>query len=73
MMGHATIAGTYKGCPVHRIVRDGWIQSGDVVNGTGKGGVSIYGRTFADECFSAGAYTRSLSAQLELPIALCPK
>jgi len=45
-------AGTYKNCPFHRIVPDGWIQSGDVVDGTGKGGASVYGPSFADECFA---------------------
>jgi len=45
-------AGTYVKCPFHRIVPDGWIQSGDVVDGTGKGGASVFGPAFADECFA---------------------
>lgn len=49
--GHPKLAGTYSGCPIHRIVKDGWVQTGDVVDGTGKGSVSIYGKTFADETF----------------------
>ena len=50
--GHPTLAGKYSGCPIHRIVKDGWIQTGDVVDGTGKGCVSIYGKQFADETFA---------------------
>jgi cyclophilin family peptidyl-prolyl cis-trans isomerase len=49
--GHAKISGKYSGCPIHRVVKDGWLQSGDVVDGTGKGCVSIYGKSFADETF----------------------
>ena len=39
--GHPTVAGRYGGCPVHRIVQDGWIQTGDVVEGSGKGGRAL--------------------------------
>jgi cyclophilin family peptidyl-prolyl cis-trans isomerase len=42
----------YKGTCFFRIVRDGWIQAGDIVNNTGNGGHSIYGSVFPDECFS---------------------
>lgn len=42
----------YKGSPVHRIVPGGWIQGGDIVEGNGKGGESIYGKRFDDENFS---------------------
>lgn len=49
--GHPKISGKYSGCPIHRVVKDGWVQTGDVVDGTGKGCVSIYGKTFADETF----------------------
>jgi peptidyl-prolyl cis-trans isomerase-like 6 len=31
----------YKGCPIHRIVKDGWIQCGDVINGTGANSMSV--------------------------------
>eukprot|EP01059_Diplonema_ambulator_P034596 TRINITY_DN7846_c0_g1_i1.p1 TRINITY_DN7846_c0_g1~~TRINITY_DN7846_c0_g1_i1.p1 ORF type:complete len:332 (+),score=60.04 TRINITY_DN7846_c0_g1_i1:51-998(+) len=45
----------YKGTAIFRIVKNGWLQGGDVSNpGTmkaGNGGVSIYGPTFPDECF----------------------
>jgi cyclophilin family peptidyl-prolyl cis-trans isomerase len=34
--------GYYDGCPIHRIVKDFVIQTGDPT-GTGKGGLSIYG------------------------------
>ncbi|KAK7457279.1 hypothetical protein BaRGS_00039251 [Batillaria attramentaria] len=36
----------------HRIVRNGWIQGGDIYHGRGNGGESIYGPVFEDENFS---------------------
>jgi len=50
--GSSAAPQTYASCPVHRVVKDGWVQSGDVVDGTGTGSVSIFGRTFADETFA---------------------
>eukprot|EP00755_Sulcionema_specki_P014079 Sspe_Gene.55720::Locus_30645_Transcript_2_2_Confidence_0.400_Length_1130::g.55720::m.55720/K12739/PPIL6; peptidyl-prolyl cis-trans isomerase-like 6 len=45
----------YKGCTIFRVTKDGWIQGGDISNaGTAKagtGGVSIFGKTYPDECF----------------------
>ncbi|OWF54073.1 peptidyl-prolyl cis-trans isomerase-like [Mizuhopecten yessoensis] len=41
----------YKDTPIHRIVQDFVIQMGDVVNGDGTGGESIYGSMFVDENF----------------------
>ncbi|KXZ54408.1 hypothetical protein GPECTOR_5g63 [Gonium pectorale] len=40
---------SYKGTPIHRIVRSGWVQGGDVVDGSGKGdpGFSLPDETFA--------------------------
>ncbi|NXI45918.1 PPIL6 protein, partial [Galbula dea] len=43
---------TYKHCLFHRLVRNEWIQGGDIITGKGGGGESIYGPTFEDECFS---------------------
>ncbi|XP_010138646.1 PREDICTED: peptidyl-prolyl cis-trans isomerase-like 6 [Buceros rhinoceros silvestris] len=43
---------TYKNSLFHRLVKDGWIQGGDIVTGKGGGGESIYGPTFEDESFS---------------------
>lgn len=42
----------YKGSPFHRVVRDGWVQGGDIVSGTGDDGWSIYGEVFGDESFA---------------------
>jgi cyclophilin family peptidyl-prolyl cis-trans isomerase len=42
---------SYSQCVVHRVVKDGWIQSGDIVSGKGSSGESIYGKTFPDESF----------------------
>ncbi|KAL7672334.1 hypothetical protein ACOME3_007223 [Neoechinorhynchus agilis] len=38
----------YNGCLFHRVIRGFLIQSGDPT-GTGKGGTSIYGKSFDDE------------------------
>ncbi|KAI1337175.1 peptidyl-prolyl cis-trans isomerase-like 1 [Xylariaceae sp. FL0016] len=40
--------GYYNDCPIHRIIPNFMIQTGDPT-GTGRGGTSIYGETFADE------------------------
>jgi len=41
----------YKNSPVHRIVQDFVIQMGDITEGDGTGGTSIYGDRFNDEDF----------------------
>lgn len=33
----------YQGCPIHRIVENGWFQCGDIVEGTGKGSYAALG------------------------------
>ncbi|XP_057269222.1 probable inactive peptidyl-prolyl cis-trans isomerase-like 6 isoform X1 [Pezoporus wallicus] len=43
---------TYKNSLFHRIVKNGWIQGGDIITGKGDQGESIYGPTFEDESFS---------------------
>lgn len=44
----------FKGTPFHRIVPQVLLQGGDVTHGDGRGGMSIYGRTFEDESFAVG-------------------
>ena len=43
---------SYKDCPVHRLVPNGWVQSGDVVDGSGSNSKSAFGDLFEDESFS---------------------
>ncbi|XP_030785151.1 probable inactive peptidyl-prolyl cis-trans isomerase-like 6 isoform X2 [Rhinopithecus roxellana] len=43
----------YKDSIFHRIVRNGWIQGGDIVYGKGDNGESIYGPTFEEKVMKA--------------------
>ena len=43
---------SYEGCPIHRVVPGGWLQSGDILDGSGNHSISAFGGTFEDECFS---------------------
>ncbi|XP_033119408.1 probable inactive peptidyl-prolyl cis-trans isomerase-like 6 [Anneissia japonica] len=50
----------YKNSILHRIVPSGWIQGGDILNGVGTGGESIYGPFFEDENFSVPHASRGM-------------
>ena len=43
----------YEGTPIHRVVKGGWLQGGDVVSGAGNGYHSAFPEqeVFEDECF----------------------
>lgn len=46
------LALTYQNSVFHRVVKNGWIQGGDIVQGKGDNGWSVYGETFEDENYS---------------------
>ena len=45
---------TYKGSKFHRVLSGTCVQGGDFTRGDGRGGMSIYGKSFADESFKYG-------------------
>eukprot|EP00607_Mallomonas_marina_P004633 CAMPEP_0182428188 /NCGR_PEP_ID=MMETSP1167-20130531/21319_1 /TAXON_ID=2988 /ORGANISM="Mallomonas Sp, Strain CCMP3275" /LENGTH=257 /DNA_ID=CAMNT_0024610923 /DNA_START=171 /DNA_END=941 /DNA_ORIENTATION=+ len=48
----------YEGTPVHRVVPGGWVQCGDVVDGSGEYSISAFGEPFEDESFSVDFGTK---------------
>jgi len=46
------LALTYQNSVFHRVVPNGWIQAGDIVQGRGDNGWSVYGGTFEDENYA---------------------
>uniref|UniRef100_A0A8D0DQW2 Peptidyl-prolyl cis-trans isomerase n=1 Tax=Salvator merianae TaxID=96440 RepID=A0A8D0DQW2_SALMN len=46
------LALTYQDSIFHRLVKNGWLQGGDISGGRGDGGESIYGPIFEDENFA---------------------
>ncbi|XP_060710557.1 probable inactive peptidyl-prolyl cis-trans isomerase-like 6 [Hemiscyllium ocellatum] len=51
---------SYQGSLFHRLVKSTWIQGGDISNGRGDGGISIYGETFEDETFAISHCKRGI-------------
>ena len=69
-----------QGCKFHRIVASCFCQTGDIIDGTGTGGESIYGLTMEDETFELGhtlpgarvPFLRPLALTLTLPMSTYP-
>jgi len=58
----------YKGNNVHLILRNALLAAGDIVNGTGDGGESIYGASFQDRLDSSSSHCeRGMLSLVSMP------
>ena len=57
----------FKGSRMHRIVPGQLVQGGDITSGDGRGGESIYGKTFEDESFAIPHDRKGLKDRQRLP------